>query len=81
MDPKDITVGQIIRLVDGPLDPVKCTPGRGEGQCPLGERCALIHLWKRAKTAVEEVYDGTTFADLMNQERELERREAVDFVI
>jgi Rrf2 family protein len=81
MAPKDISVGQIVRMVDGPLDPVKCTPGRGKGQCPLGERCALVNLWKRAKDAVEEVYDGTSFQDLVDQERELEKKESRDFVI
>jgi Rrf2 family transcriptional regulator, cysteine metabolism repressor len=105
MDPKGISVGQIIRLVDGPLDPVKCIAGEagrggvagsgpggeraggsgagsgGAPECPLGERCALINLWRRAKQAVETVYDGTSFQDLVDQEREMEKNSPADFVI
>ena len=79
--PKDISVGQIIRLVDGPLDPVQCIAGRGAPACPLGERCALVKLWKRAKAAVEEVYDGTSFQDLVEDEAKLLKNTAADFTI
>ncbi len=78
--PREITVGQIIRAVDGPLGPVNCVSEDGASDCPLGRRCALVGLWKRAKDAVEDVYDGTTFQDLAEQERILEAR-AADFVI
>jgi Rrf2 family transcriptional regulator, cysteine metabolism repressor len=72
--PEDLTVGRIIRLVDGPLDPVRCTGESGKSQsCPLRENCCLIDLWTRAKAAVEAVYDGTTFKDLVDRERDLDR--------
>jgi len=78
--PKDILVGQVIRLVDGPMDPVPCASGRAARDCPLGDRCALIGLWKRAKEAVEAVYDGTSFQDLVEEEAVLEKK-AADFTI
>jgi Rrf2 family cysteine metabolism transcriptional repressor len=80
MDPREITVGQIIRTVDGPLDPVRCISEDGASECPLGRRCALVGLWRRAKDAVEEIYDGTTFQDLVEQELVLEEK-AADFTI
>jgi len=79
-NPREITVGQVIRAVDGPLEPVRCVSEDGASECPLGRRCALVGLWKRAKDAVEEVYDGTTFQDLAEQERVLEAH-STDFVI
>ncbi len=79
--PSTISVGQVIRLVDGPMDPVPCTSGRPIKDCPLGNRCALIHLWQRAKEAVEGVYDGTSFQDLVEEELALEARAAADFTI
>jgi Rrf2 family protein len=79
-DPKDIPVGKVIRLVDGPMDPVPCASGTPAKDCPLGDRCALIGLWQRAKEAVEAVYDSTSFQDLVEQELALEAR-AADFII
>lgn len=80
-EPAELTVGEVIRAVDGPLDPVKCTGDRATACCPLKDRCSLIHLWNEAKEAVEQVYDRTTFQHLVDQERELERRAVVDYSI
>jgi Rrf2 family protein len=79
--PRDLSAGQIIRLVDGPMDPVSCVSGRAARDCPLGDRCALIGLWKRAKEAVEGVYDGTSFQDLVEEEAALEKKAGADFTI
>ncbi len=80
-DPAAITVGEIIRLVDGPLDPVKCIGDKNSPCCPLKESCALIHLWNRAKAAVEAVYDGASFRDLVEEEKKLSKSSAIDFSI
>ena len=74
IDPKELSVGRVIRYVDGPFDPVDClNRGGGRSKCPLTDRCALIELWLRAKRALEEVYDGTTFQVLLDREKVLQR--------
>ena len=80
-DPAAITVGEVIRSVEGPLDPVKCLTDQSNPCCPLKESCALIHLWNRAKAAVEAVYDGVTFLDLVEQEKELNKSAPLDYSI
>ncbi len=80
-DPSEITVGDIIRLVDGPLDPVKCTEDKNIPSCPLRSTCSLIDLWSRAKAAVEEVYDGATFQDLVEQEEKAMFSESSNYSI
>ncbi len=79
--PKGITIGQVIRLIDGPLEPVRCVGDHNKPSCPLRDRCALIELWTAARKAVEEVYDGTNFQDLVEREHQLDRRAAVDYCI
>ena len=66
--PSSVTVGDVIRFVDGPLDPVKCIGGSEGRTCPLRGRCAFLGLWERAKDAVTRIYDGTTFQDLIEEE-------------
>lgn len=70
VSPEDLTVGEVIRFVDGPLAPVRCVAGRGGQECPLRGSCAFMGLWERARAAVADVYDGTTFQDLAEQDRE-----------
>ncbi len=67
--PKALAVGEIIRFIDGPLAPVRCVIDGKSANCPLNSNCALIGMWKRARDAVAEVYDGTTFQDLIDEER------------
>ena len=79
--PEELTVGRIVRLIEGPLDPVRCTGDMDNVNCPLKDRCSLIDLWSEAKKAVENVYDSVTFEDLVNREKELDRRNVNDYCI
>jgi len=72
--PREITVGQVIRLVEGPLDPVRCMSDPDADCCPLRGTCSLLEIWRRAKQAVEDVYDSTTFQDLVDRDHALRRR-------
>lgn len=65
--PAELCVGRVIRLMDGPLDPVNCAPAGGRPRCPLSGNCAFAGLWRRARDAVEQVYDQTTFQDLLDE--------------
>jgi Rrf2 family protein len=80
-DPATISVGEIIRLIEGPLDPVKCMADTNRISCPLKDKCSLIQLWGRAKAAVEQVYDNANFRDLVEEERKLRRSNVIDYCI
>ncbi len=80
-DPATISVGEVIRLVEGPLDPVKCIGDHNGPCCPIKDSCSLFGLWTRAKEAVEEVYDNANFRDLVDQERKLDRSTVLDYCI
>jgi Rrf2 family transcriptional regulator, cysteine metabolism repressor len=69
--PDELTVGTIIRFVDGPVAPVKCVAGNSpaESTCAMFGDCAFVDMWSRARDAVAEVYDNTTFQDLIDKER------------
>lgn len=66
--PGKLTVGQIIRFVDGPIAPVQCTIEQGQANCPLHGKCAFMGMWGRARDAISNVYDQTTFDDLLAEE-------------
>jgi len=78
---EDLTVGEIIRFVEGPLSPVECAAGKKKGACSMYGRCVFLSLWKRAEQALEEVYDGTTFRELVVKEADEHQACAVDYSI
>ena len=79
--PSQITVGQIIREVEGPMDPVRCEGGGYKKACKMREGCCLMEMWDRARTALESVYDGTTFEQLAQRHADLKRTSNVDYTI
>lgn len=66
--PKEkITVGEIIRVVEGPILPVQCVD---ENFCRLNcpEDCKAKFVWQRVSDAIENVLDSITLEDLVNKD-------------
>ncbi len=80
VSPDELSIGDVIRFVEGPLAPVECIAG-GETDCPLQGNCAFIGLWERARQAVADVYDNTTFHDLIEEHLAAARRHVPDYCI
>ncbi|MFW6180815.1 MAG: RrF2 family transcriptional regulator [Spirochaetota bacterium] len=70
--PRQITLGEIIRLLDGPLQPVSC--GACGQEVDGGEPCAFREVWQQVAEAVAGVVDGATFQDILRRGGELRRR-------
>jgi len=65
-DPGEISVGSIIRLIDGEQTPVSCGLCGGPEPCPLADNCSFSGLWQRIHHAVTGICEDTTFADLVD---------------
>ena len=66
--PHAVSVGEVIRFIEGPLAPVGCVDDQPTESCPLSENCVFIPMWQRVQKAVSGIYDETTFQDLIDQE-------------
>lgn len=62
--PAEITVGMILRVLEGELSPTKCVAGDDCG-CTESENCATVGVWQGIKDAVDNVVDNITLADLL----------------
>jgi len=81
-DPKNLTVGEILRFVDGPFSPVDCTVGgKKKDSCPMEGSCPFRSLWNKAEQALAQVYDAATFEELVIQEAEAATARPLDFSI
>ncbi|MEI8011992.1 MAG: Rrf2 family transcriptional regulator [Candidatus Omnitrophota bacterium] len=64
--PKEITLGQVIRFVDGPLEPIACiNPCYAE--CGDLHQCTFRPIWQEVFQATSNIVDHITFADLAKQ--------------
>lgn len=64
--PKDISLGQIVRVLDGPLAPVKCVSQMAYEPCgcPDEETCGLRLVMGDVRNAIANLLDGTSLADV-----------------
>lgn len=82
-----LSVGEVVRLIQGPLSAVDCiTSGSGNGagagrECALRAGCVLLPMWERAQRALMEVFDETSFEDLVEQERAADGSQIMDYAI
>jgi Rrf2 family protein len=72
--PSEILVGDVVRAIDGPLIPVVCQNSDGNApaaDCQTQGNCAFRKMWDRLYRAISEVYDGTSFQDLLDEDLRL----------
>ena len=75
-EPKEYTVGMILRLIEGDLAPVACLEDE-VNQCPRQSECVTLRIWKELNDAVKGVIDKYTLADLVEWSKE----GSLDYVI
>jgi Rrf2 family transcriptional regulator, cysteine metabolism repressor len=66
--PQQLKVGEIIRFIEGPLAPVACMTDQSSPNCALSGNCAFIGMWNQVAVAMSDVYDRTSFQDLVENE-------------
>ena len=67
--PGEISVAEVIRVLEGPLAPIDCVSVMAHEPCPMEETCGLRWLWKDVRDAVAEIMERTTFADLVRRSK------------
>jgi Rrf2 family protein len=68
--PREISVGNVIRILEGPLAPVPCVSETAYAKCPecLDERsCGIRLVMKDVRDAITNVLDKTSLADMLER--------------
>ena len=62
--PEKITIGDIVRSVEGPISLTHCTD-KEHVACKRAGKCKSYPMWKKINRKVEEVLDSTSLGDLL----------------
>lgn len=76
--PKDISLGQLVRILDGPLAPVPCVSETAYAKCQecVDERtCGIRLVMKDVRDAIADILDGTSLADVLERSEKAEQLE------
>jgi Rrf2 family protein len=65
--PRRIRIGELVRLIDGPLAPIACVSKSAYERCscPDEARCGLHHLMRDVRNSVASILDKRTLHELV----------------
>jgi len=68
--PTEITIGQIFRVLDGPVAPIKCVSQMAYEACgcPDERTCGLRMVMGDVRNAIVEILDHTSLADVTKRQ-------------
>lgn len=71
--PETITVGEIIRVLEGPLAPSDCVLN-DEPECTRAEYCVTRLIWEKIMDSINNVVDSITLNDMVNDYYKLKHK-------
>ena len=63
---------EIIRLIEGTIEPISCKNDNSASFCNDIETCAFREIWVKVTDAISNIVDHVTFADMMKRSKELQ---------
>ncbi len=64
--PDRIRVGEVVRALEGPIEPVSCVAqGGNAAACDRQSQCAARAMWERLRDSITETLDAVTLEDLL----------------
>ena len=73
--PDEIFLGDVIRLIDGPLAPLECVSTE-HGNCPREITCGIRSVMLDVANAAAEILDRVTLGDVCKRTRGMKERRA-----
>lgn len=80
-NPADITVGKILRALEGSLSIVDYSNEEVETDKKSIEYCLKVNLWEKINQSIDKVVDNITLEDLVEQYKDMNNSENLMFYI
>ena len=80
--PSHITIGEVVRFIEGPVEPITCVGKKNYKECKDFASCIFKDVWSQVNTAISLVVDTVTFAELVRRiEGKRKKKEAYTYSI
>jgi Rrf2 family protein len=77
--PEEITIGEIIRVTEGDINPVLCvSPEDSTQPCEKSGECVTQIVWNGAGNKLKEYFDSITVNDLCKMAKEMGMKKDLD---
>ncbi|XOA43194.1 MAG: RrF2 family transcriptional regulator [Candidatus Nealsonbacteria bacterium] len=65
--PQKISVGEVIRILENTMSPVKCLAKEKRYNCPRKRTCKTLNVWKKVHEVLSSTLNSITLADLVKK--------------
>lgn len=69
--PEEISVGEVLRTLEGTLDPVDCAHINGDKECSTEDYCVTKYVWEKISDSVRSVVDNIYLIDMVKDYMEI----------
>lgn len=70
----EISVGDVLRALEGNLDAVNCPGNEGEQGCEGADSCVTRYVWKRINDSITQAVDSIRIEQLVEESRKLQEK-------
>lgn len=77
----EITIGDILRVLEGSLAPVDCVLENRKPTCKRYENCVMNGVWLKVRDAINKTVDSISLADLMEEYRNHQSNQEIMYYI
>lgn len=64
---KEISVGDVLRVLEGGLEAVHCPGNEEDGNCQDANLCVAKYVWKRINDSITDAVDNLTLGELVEE--------------
>lgn len=79
--PEEITIGEILRALEGSLAPTDCSCKGNVVHCALDGKCVTKSVWEKIRDSIDKVVDGITLDQLMDDYEKINEEAAQNYCI
>jgi Rrf2 family protein len=70
-DASEISVGDVLRALEGSLEPVKCSAFSPDEGCTAADGCVTKYVWQKINDSINKTVDEMMLDELVNESKSL----------
>ena len=75
-DMSEISVGDVLRALEGNLEPVECAAFKQEDTCEASDGCVTKYVWQRINESINRTVDEINLKQLVEESRSMQKSPA-----
>ena len=76
-DASEISVGDVLRALEGSLEPVDCDGFNPDGECEAAGECVTKYVWRKINESINRTVDEIKLSELLEESRAVQKKSQI----